>query len=63
MGTRIKAVVKENDVYVRCTDIITSLYEDLDNVKSDAVKEYIRDEIKMWKDYQENIYEQHNKKF
>lgn len=63
MGTRIKAVVKDDDVYVRCSDIITSLYEDLENIKSDEVKNYIRDEIKMWKKYQEDIFEQHNGKF
>lgn len=63
MSIIVKAVVKQNDVYIRCNDLIASLYEDLDNVDSVEVKAYIRNEIKMWKAYQENIYKQHNSEF
>lgn len=63
MSIIVKSVVKQNDVYIRINDLIASLYEDLDNVDSVEVKAYIRNEIKMWKVYQENIYKQHNSEF
>jgi hypothetical protein len=60
---RIKSVVKNEEVYVRLSDIMLSLREDLDNVKSDEVKEYIRDDIKVWKKYEKDILEQAGIKF
>lgn len=58
MATRIKSIIKGGDVFARLSDIILSLQEDLEHIKSNEVKEYVRDEIKILKDYENSIYKQ-----
>lgn len=47
--------VVNNQVYTNCGDIIRSLYEDLNGNSDEKVKQYIKESIQMWKEYEEDI--------
>ncbi len=57
MATRIVSKVHNGQVYSNVGDIIRALYEDLDNTSDEKVKQYIKDSIALWKDYEQSILE------
>jgi hypothetical protein len=58
MATRIVSKVINNQVFANCGDVIRSLYEDLNNNSDEKVKQYIKDSIELWKDYEASILKQ-----
>lgn len=55
---RINSHVINGDVFVRCGDIIKSLYSDLAEVTDEGMKTYIRAQIDWWNEYEEGILKQ-----
>jgi hypothetical protein len=52
---RIQSILKFNgDVFVRCDDIIKSLYADLAATTDTKIKNHIREEIELWELYNED---------
>jgi hypothetical protein len=57
MSLKITSTVRNGDVYVRCSDIIASLYADLSGTDDPQVKKYITASIKSWEEYDKDIIE------
>jgi len=60
-AVKVTSIVKNGDVLVRCGDIIKTLYADLANTESLDIKNYIRDSIKIWEEYEKAILEEASK--
>jgi hypothetical protein len=57
MAVKIVSTVKNGEVYVRCSDIIASLYEDSATTDDSTVKSYINAAIVSWRQYDNDILE------
>ena len=60
MATRIISTVRNGEVYVRCGDIVKSLYVDLADTESSDIRKYIKANIEIWEEYEKAILEQVN---
>jgi len=59
MATKISSKVVSGDVFIRTTDMINSLYEDLTDYSADSdIGKYIRAQIDLWKAYEKDILKQ-----
>lgn len=54
-ATRIESTVRNGAVFVRCGDIIKSLYVDLADTENPELKKYIRGNIELWEIYEKDI--------
>ena len=53
----LKSIIKPNgDVYVRCDDIIKSLYAHLAATTDTKIKDHIKEEIELWEQYNEDAF-------
>lgn len=56
---KINSIVKFGCiVYVKCDDIIKSLYHDLMETQNPETQQYIKANIRIWEEYEESILEQ-----
>jgi hypothetical protein len=58
MATRIISTVRNGEVYVRCGDIVKSLYIDLADTESSDIRKYIKANIEVWEEYERDVLEQ-----
>ena len=58
MATRIISTVRNGEVYVRCGDIVKSLYIDLADTESPDIRKYVKANIEVWEEYEKSILEQ-----
>jgi hypothetical protein len=56
-------VIRNNEAYVRCGDIIKTLYVDLADATDDVLKKYLRAQIEVWEDYEIGILRQYNNNY
>ena len=54
-ATRIESTVRNGAVYVRCGDIIKSLYIDLADTNIPEFKKYLKGNIELWEEYEKSV--------
>lgn len=55
MATKIMSTVRNGEVFVRCGDIVKSLYVDLADVENPELRKYIKGNIELWEEYEKGI--------
>jgi hypothetical protein len=62
MAIRIESTVRNGNVFVRCGDIVKSLYVDLADTEDPEIKKYIKGNIELWEEYERDILIQASKR-